>query len=242
MKIKIITLVFLGSFSSCLVGSKSLLDYEEPMARCVGEIVFNTEIDPDICLYYKGSMLQIDINHDKKSKKIGQVVADQELVKIVPYMLQETKATQEFYIFVCNDPRCASESNTIMYYHVPVDVPYKLYKLTAARKYNDDGDVVGCMWNVTEVSLLDDRIVPDNAIVFLFNADFVEGLEAKSWPLNSNVRLLPAIMIKKSIDAEAIARAITQARLLAIDFNTVHHHHPQNATKIENKTVVTIKS
>ncbi len=242
MKIKIITLVFLGSLSSLLVASKSLLEYEEPMTLCVGDIVFNDNIDPDLCLYYKGNKLQIDISHDKKSKKIGHVTTQKELVKIVPYILNEAKATQEFYILVCNHPQFASDSNTIMYLHVPVDMSYKLYKLTAARKYNDDDEVVGCMWAVTEESLSGDRIVPDNTIIFLFNADYVEGLEPKSWPLNSNVRLLPSIVMKKSVEAEYINRAIVEARIIALDFNTVHHHYIKNATKIDSKTVLTIKS
>jgi hypothetical protein len=83
--------------------------------------------------------------------------------------------------------------------------------------------------------------VPDNTIIFLFNAGYIEGLEAKSWPLNSNIRLLPSIVMKKTIEAEDVARAIIEARMIAIDFDTVHHHDIQNATKIENKTVVTVK-
>jgi hypothetical protein len=241
MKIKIITLVFLGTLGSLLIESKSLLEYEEPMALCVGDIVFNTEIDPDLCLYYKGNKLQIDINYDKKSKRLGQVTTKKELVKIVPYTLNEAKATQQFHMLVCNHPQFASDNNTITYLHVPEDMPYKFYTLSAARKYDDNGEVIGCMWTVTEDFLSDDRIVPDNTIIFLFNAGYIEGLEAKSWPLNSNIRLLPSIVMKKTIEAEDVARAIIEARMIAIDFDTVHHHDIQNATKIENKTVVTVK-
>ncbi|MDP3787984.1 MAG: hypothetical protein Q8Q60_01540 [Candidatus Chromulinivorax sp.] len=240
MKIKIITLVFLGIFSS-LVASKSLLEYEEPMALCVGEIVFNTDIDPDLCIYYKGNKLPIDINYDKKSKRLGQVITQKELVKIVPYTLNEAKATQQFHILICNHPQFASDSNTIMYLHVPTDMAYKFYTLTAARKYDEDGKVIGCMWAVAEEFLLNDRIVPDNTIIFLYNADYVEGLEPKSWPLNSNIRLLPSIVMKKSVEIQDINRAIIEARIIALDFNTVHHHYLQNATKRDNKTVVEIK-
>lgn len=242
MNIKIITLVFLGTFASCLHASKSLLDYEEPMTQFVGEMIFNHSIDPDLCLFYKGSMLQIDNNHDKQIRKIGQTTPQHQLVKIVPYMLKEAKATKEIYILVCNRPQCSSEINTVMYYHIPENVSYKLYKLTATRTYDDNGEATGCTWAVAEEALFDDRIVPDNTIIFLFNADYVDGLDVKSWPVNSNIRLLPTIIMKKSIDADAVARAIIEARLLGIDFNTVHYHYAKDEKKRESKTVVTIKA
>ena len=241
MKIKIITLVFCGTFASFCAPSKSLLEYEEPMALCAGEIVFSTFVDPDLCLYYKGNKLQIDISYDKKSKRLGQDTTKQELVKIVPYNVNEAKATQELYILICSQPRFASESNTINYVHVPQGMSYKFYKLSAARKYDENKEVVGCLWEVTEELLPDDRVVPDNTIIFLFDANFVEGLEPKIWPVNSNVRFLPTIIMNKTIDEQVMNQAIITARLISMDFNTVHRYNLENATKIENKTVVTIK-
>ena len=85
------------------------------------------------------------------------------------------------------------------------------------------------------------RIIPDNTVIFLFNADYIAGLEVKSWPLNSNIRILPTIVMHKDIQPEDIVRAIIQARMIAIDFDTIHNHHVQNASKIESKTVVVIK-
>lgn len=236
------TLVFLGAFGTFFAHSKSLLEYEEPMAFCIGDIVFNTEIDPDLCLYYKGNKLQLDMHYDKKSKRLGDIISKKELLKIVPYTLTEAKATQQFHILICSQPRLASDSNTVMYLHVPNNVDYKFYSLSAARKYNEDGDVIGCTWTIEEEHLMQDGIVPDNTIVFLFNANYIEGLEAKSWPVNSNIRLIPSIVMKKTIQREDIAQAIVEARMLAIDFDTVHRHNIQNATKIEKKTVVTIKT
>lgn len=241
MKIKIITLVFVGTCGLLFGGINSLLEYEEPMALCIGDVVFHTDIDPDLCLYYKGNKLQIDISHDKKSKRLGQVTTKKELVKIVPYTLNEAKATQQFHVLICCRPHFASDSNTITYLHVPENVTYKFYTLSAARKYDEQGKAIGCMWAVVEDALPEDRVVPDNTIILLFNADHVEGLEEKSWPLNSNVRLLPSIVMKKTIHPDDVAKAIIEARMIAMDFDTVHRYQIQNATKIENKTVVTIK-
>lgn len=241
MKIKIIVLTFFVTFGSLFAAPNSLLDYEEPMALCIGDIVFHTDIDPDLCLYYKGNKLQLDINHDKKLKKLGEAPTKKELVRVVPYTLNEAKAIQKFYLLICSCPRFASDSNTITHLHVPKNITYKFYTLSGVRKFNKDTGVDECLWTVTQETLLDDRIIPDNTIIFLFNADYVEGLEVKSWPLNSNIRLLPSIVMKQTIDPQDIVRGIVEARMIAIDFDTIHHRHAKNATKIENKTVVMIK-
>ena len=238
MKINIILFTFLGFFGSL---SAYEFDYEEPMALCLGDIVFNFDIDPDLCLYYKGNKLKLDINHDKKTKKLGCMHPKKQLMRTVPYTLNEPKATQKFHLLICSHPYFASDSNTITYLHVPKKASYKFYILSGARKYNKDNEVDGCFWTVTQERLLGDRIVPDNTIIFLFNADYVEGLEIKSWPLNSNIRLLPSIIIDKMISEEDIIRAIVQARMTAMDFDTIHHRHPKSPTKIESKTLVTIK-
>lgn len=241
MKIKTIVLTFLVTFGSLLAIQDSLLDYEEPMALCIGDVKFHTDIDSDLCLYYKGNKLQLDINHDKKPKKLGQVTTKKELVRVVPYSLNEAKATQKFHLLICSRPHFASDSNTITHLHVPKNISYKFYTLSGIRQKNKENAVDDCCWAVTEESLLEDRKIPDNTIIFLFNADFIEGLEVKSWPLNSNIRLLPSIIMKKTIDSQDIVRAIVEARMIAIDFDTIHHRHAKNATKIENKTVVMIK-
>lgn len=241
MKKQIMLVTLLTTFVTLFSAPKSLLEYEEPMAPFIGDIVFPTEIDPDLCLYYKGNKIQLDINHDKKSKRLGQVLTKKELVKIVPYALNEAKATKKIHILICQRPEFASDNNTINYVYVPENVSYKFYTLTATRTFNSQNIADGCCWQVTEEILSDDRIIPDNTVIFLFNADYVAGLEVKSWPLNSNIRVLPTIMMHKNIDPEDIVRAVIQARMIAIDFDTIHNHHVHNASKIESKTVVVIK-
>lgn len=220
--------------------SKSLLDYEEPMALCLGNIVFNTPVDPDVCLYYKGNKLQLDINNEKMVRRIGQVTPTKKLVTMVPYTLSEAKAIQHFHILICCKPEISSIDNIINYLYVPHNTPYKFYTLSGARQYNDN-QLDGCTWNVTEEFLLDDQIIPDNTIIFLFNADFIQGLEVKSWPLNSNVRVLPSIVIKHTITPESIRQAMIEARLAGMDFDAIHNRYPQYNVKREHKTVVTIK-
>ncbi len=241
MKKQILLVALLGTFGSLLTGPKSLLEYEEPMAPFVGDIVFPCDIDPDLCLYYKGNKIQLDINHDKKTKRLGQLLTPQELIKIVPYAFNEAKATQKIYLLICQRPEFSSSDNTINYLYVPQELSYKFYTLIATRKYNDEGVADGYCWQVTQEKLSEDRIIPDNTVIFLFNADYISGLQVKSWPLNSNVRILPTIVMQQGLDADLITKAIVQSRMIAIDFDTIHSHHTCNATKIENKTVLVIK-
>lgn len=241
MTIKIITGMVLALFHFLIMPAQSLLKYEEPMALCIGDIIFHTQIDPDLCLYYKGDKLQLDINYDKKSKKIGKEEVIQQLVNIVPYSLTETKATQKFHILICCRPEFASDENTIDYLYIPHDTPYKFYTLSAARLSSKDNQLEDCLWTVSQESLGDKGIVPDNTIIFLFNADFIEGLQVKSWPSNSNIRILPSIVLKQSIDRQDVLRAIVQARLAAIDFDVVHRHRIQAQSKRDCKSIMVVQ-
>ncbi|MGZ6255196.1 MAG: hypothetical protein ACXWL5_04365 [Candidatus Chromulinivorax sp.] len=240
MKKSIYFLFFLQVALTCIFLSLESFDFQEPTALCLGDIIFNQEIDPDLCLYYKGNKLQLNINHDKKSKKLGFIHPKKQLLKVVPYTFHETKSTQKIHILICEKPHFTSDSNTIHYLHVPKNVSYKFYTLTGSRKYNKDGVADGCLWTVSQ-EVLQDGIVPDDTVVFLFNADFIEGLEVKSWPLNSNLRLLPSIIIRKDISQHEIERAILQARIVAMDFDVIHHRHVTSPKDRKEKTVLALK-
>jgi len=241
MQKKIILLIVLGMFQSLVSSASKLLEYEEPVALCIGDIVFHNNVEPDLCLYYKGNKLQLDVACDKQFLRLGQVAVAQQLINIVPYTLYETKATQEFHVLIASKPDFASDENTITYMYVPNNTSYKFYTLSAARQHNEIQGADECLWNIREDSLPDDRVIPDDTIIFLFNADYIQGLEVKTWPLNSNVRFIPSIVMKKTISPDDIMRAIIEARMIAVDFDTIHHHYTKVHRKIENKTVLMIK-
>ena len=241
---KILFLTLCAFFQVVFSAANSLLEYEEPMTLCTGSINFNTPIDADvcmhsICIYYKGNKIELDMNHDKKIKKIGQQGLKKDPIKMVPYILNEAKATKQLHVLICCAPQFSTEMNTVHYLFVPHGVTYKFYTLTAARQFSNG--IEECTWKVDQENLSQDRIIPDNTIIFLFNAEYVEGLQPKSWPINSNARILPTIMIKKIMNTQEIMQAIMTARLAAIDFDPLHYRYPKHATKIESKTVVSIK-
>lgn len=214
---------------SILQGSMLSLDYE-PVAICLGNIIFPKNVTPDLNVYYKGKKLSIDLHSKEKE------------VKLVPYSLEEVKSNQQFHMIICPECKFASKDNTIQYLYVPKNVPYKFYTLSAARQYNQNQEVDGYLWNSIEDKLLDDHIIPDNTIIFLFDANLIEGLNVKSWPQDSNARILPEIRIKQSISQKDLSDAIIAARLAALDLDAIHKCNMTCIKQINKQAVLSLKS
>ena len=204
-------------------------DYE-PVAVCLGNVLFPRSVDPDLNVYYKGKKLPIDVFSKEKE------------VRNIPYSLEEKKSTQKIYMIICSECKFASQDNTIQYLYVPANVDYKFYTLSAARQYNENQEVQGYLWTVIEEQLLDDNIIPDNTVIFLFDVSFVEGLNVKSWSQSSSARVLPEIIIKKSANQQDLSRAIIKARLAALDMDTIHKHDMSCTKQINKQAVLSMKS
>ena len=145
----------------------------------------------------------------------------------------ELKTVQKFHIVIAAEIMPASELNTVLYWYVPQGVAYKFYTLSAARQLIQDEDF--CSWSVTQEYLLNDNIIPDDTIIFLFDAHLVFGIEVKNWAQNSNVRLIPEIIIKPSATLEQIQVAMDQGRLAAIDVDAFHDHDFSCVKKLDDK-------
>lgn len=211
--------------TSCLSANLFYMqDFQKPKALCVGNIVFPENINPNLSLYYKGDKLQLDLDGKKE-------------VDRVPYSLIEDKSTQCIHILVSQELQCSTSENTVQYLHVPQGASYKFYTLSAARDYDQNGQMRGYMWSVTENSLGDLRVAPDNTMIFLFDPLLVDGLEVRSWVQDNNTRLLPDIVIKKSASGQNLNRAIAVSRLAAMDMDTLHYHHYETK-KQRNKQAV----
>jgi len=215
--------------NSCAAILNSLEHFSEPMALSLGSVIFPEEINPDLSIYYKGNKLPLDV----KSK---------DEVKNVPYSLVESKSTQQFRILIAEQVLHASQDNTVQYLYVPEKVSYKFYTLSAARQYDKNNEVEGYCWTVVEELLLEDQIVPENTVIFLFDANYIEGLNVKNWSQNSNTRLLPDIMIKETVPYDNLTRAIIIARLAAMDLDAIHNHNITCVRKIEKQAVLSMIS
>lgn len=205
------------------------LDYE-PVAICLGAITFPSYVTPYANLYYNGKKLSIDVDTKEKS------------VAIIPYCLEEAKSQQQFHIVICGECKISSKENTIECLYVPLDVSYKFYTLSATREYNQDQEVDGYSWKVTENNLVDNNTIPQDAIIFLFDADLVEGLYVKSWPQNSNVRILPEIVIKKTASQKELVQAMNASAAASMDINGIHKRNMTCIKQIDQKAVLSLKS
>lgn len=206
-----------------------LQDYKEPVALCMGNIVFPEPISPDLSLYYKGNKLQLDVEENKQ-------------VDTVPYSLVEGKTTQKLHVLICSELGFATDENTVLYLHVPDAVGYKFFVLSAARKYNKNNELQGYFWEVQELELADDRIIPDDTMIFLFDANLIESLEVRSWVKDNNIRLLPDIVIKKSVSTHMLSRTIAISRLAAIDLDTIHQRNFKHIKQKNSRAVAMMVS
>jgi len=227
--------------------SDLLLDYQEPMALCLGSISLPRPLlveSVDLSLYYKGNKLPLDMSPEKTVRKFhhNKEYINKVEIKAIPYSLVEAKAVQSFHMLICENVSVSSRSNTVQHLCVPKDVSYRYFILHGARQYDENNQVDGCLWSVQEQSLHGEQAVPDNTIVFVFDADLIEGLEVKSWAQNSNVRLMPDIVIKKTATESDLKQAIVQARLAAMDLDAIHNHNLNSVKKIDKKAVVTMMS
>lgn len=205
------------------------LDYE-PIAICLGAITFPFHVTPYANLYYNGKKLLIDVDTKEKA------------VPVISYCLEEAKSHQQFHIVVCGECKISSQENTIECLYVPADISYKFYTLSATREYNQDQEVDGYSWKVTENKLVDNNSIPQDAIIFLFDADLVEGLYVKSWPQNSNVRILPEIVIKKTVTQKELVQAMNASAAASMDINAIHKRNITCMKQINQQAVLSLKS
>jgi len=231
MKIKIVflmTMISCVSFSTTDAAAVSF-DYE-PVAVCLGSVSFPKTVAPDLNFYYKGKKLSIDVYGKEKE------------FKIVPYSLEEQKSTQQFHMIICSECKFLPKDGTIQHLYVPQGIAYKFYTLSAARRYNENQEVDGYLWSVMEEQLLDGNIIPDNTVIFLFNANFIAGLHVKSWPQDSSARILPEIVIKDSVNQVDLSREVIISRLAAMDMDTIHKHGMTALRQINKQAVLSLKS
>jgi hypothetical protein len=224
---KIMILFFIWSGMNFAVADwLDIHEYKEPIVLCMGNIIFPHSIFPDINLYYKGNKVQLDDVDNKKK------------VDIVPYSLSEGKTTQKIEIVVAVSIGISTDDNTVQYLYVKPGINYKFFTLYADRKYDKNGEFQGYAWTVHSSDLPDNRKIPKEALIFVFDANLVDKLDVRSWRQDNNTRLLPDIIIKKTASFNDLNRAITLSRLASIDLDTVHKHNFEYIKQKNSKVAV----
>jgi len=229
-KIIFLMIVVLVESRQDLYGSGFIAEYD-PVAICLGSVKFPLNINnTNLNIFYKGKKLLIDVNHKEKE------------IKSVPYSLEEEKSNQQFHMIICSECNVASKDNTVQYLYVPSYVPYKFYTLSAARSYNENKEVDGYLWTCIQEQLLDDNVVPDNTVIFIFDAHLIEGLRVKSWPYSSSARILPEIIIKKSVNSIEVYDALDKASLASLPLNAIHQRNMVCIKQMDKQSVLSLKS
>lgn len=177
----------------------------DPTKLFLGSIQFPETLLFDLCLYYKGQKIPTESDDNQASAE---------------FSFLESKYTQELFILISENISCKTSENNTVNHLTNCDKNYKCYHLSAHRVDGPSGKAA-CSW-LMKKHQLHENIIPDNTVIFLFDPKFVEELEVNYWDKNSTMRLLPTIHIKDTISSKELSRAMTVARLKAIDIDGLH--------------------
>jgi len=182
-------------------------EVQDPTTLFLGNIKFPKNLNhTDLCIYYKGQKLNTDWDKHNLS---------------VQYSFLEAKTSQNLYLLICNNITCHTTlTNTIQHLQL-TDNQYRCYHLQASRIHDEQEKLVRFSWDCQECELKN-GVVPDNTIIFLFDPHIIDDIQVHTWSKNQAMRLVPTITISNNATAPEIVRAITIARLTAIDLDTIH--------------------
>lgn len=205
------------AFLSCL---QLHTETQDPTTLFLGTIKFpKTLNNSDACLYYKGSKLKTEWDKNNLSTQ---------------FSFLESKSSQTLYVLICNNITCFTNlSNTVQHLCL-IENQYRCYELQAIRVYDDHDQLTSFSWDCQECDL-ENGIIPENTVIFLFDPLLVDGLLVHTWNKNQAMRLIPTIKICSSATSAELVRAMTIARLTSIDIDTIHAKEPA-----KNKTVKAI--
>ena len=199
MKIQYLIVLF-----ALLASTDNYTMSDEPTKLFLGNIQLPTNITSDLCLYYKGQKLPTK----QETKETN-----------VQFSFLESKYAQEVYIVICDALLCkANDNNTIQHLEVNND-QYTCYKLQASR-LTDEDDNIQCSWSINQQKL-PNNIIPDHALIFLFNPHLIEGLHVHQWKSDNSMRILPTIKLK-NIPSKELTRIMSIKRLSAMDIDALH--------------------
>lgn len=172
-----------------------------------GSIEFPCLLNYDLCLFYQGQKLEFE--HSSASP-------------FIQFSFIDSKDVQTVYVLITNNLTCCTqESNTVECLCVVDNSSYVCYKMQAKREFfNKDEDQM-LTWDICEHHL-DNGQIPANTLIFLFDPSLIAGLKIQSWKPENLFRIIPTIVINPTASTKQIKRAMTIARLAALDIDAIH--------------------
>ncbi|MCX5923305.1 MAG: hypothetical protein NTU89_01930 [Candidatus Dependentiae bacterium] len=177
-----------------------------------GSIEFPIQMDYDLCIFYKGEKLKTEqsINNDS-----------------IQFSFVDKNETQTIFLIITHSMTCITEeSNTIEHLKLTKDNSYICYKLQAQREMQDDDHQI-LTWKIEEHALTQ-RVIPQNSLIFLFDPSLIAGLKIQSWKPECVFRIVPTIIAVPTATQKELDRAITIARLAALDIDAIHAKTTKN--------------
>ncbi|MFC1842625.1 hypothetical protein ACFLYU_03135 [Candidatus Dependentiae bacterium] len=201
----------------------------------VGNILFPQTITkiPQISLYRRG--LKIQAETENACKK-------------VQFTISEDKECKRFYVLITPYLQPQIEDNTVKCLKIEAAQSYKLYEIklfvtqdtraTSTFTKNTQKSKESYFWQIRERKIREDRAIPDDALIVIFNPDYVEKLEG------GNDLELPKIIIKNNVLELAGSEKKLQAEadellMASLDLNILHTK-PTSEIKPEYKKKLVI--
>lgn len=203
---------------------------------CTVEFPKTVKNIPEICIYQSGERFNCEL--DREGKRAC-------------FTLPIDKACSIFYFVIARNLEYESEENTVQYLKVSKECSYKFYEMelvkaprkryrvfsevkTENQEENED------RWIISEKELPSDRRIPDDAIIVLLNAEYVDDLKGE------NVFEFPTIIVRSDIINIAGSESEFQNRaneliLSTIDYNSIHEN-PKIHTKKDKQRILVAMS
>lgn len=182
-----------------------------------GSIQLTHKIAYDLCLFYKGEKIIFDPQIQDNS---------------LDFSFVDDKSTHCIYVIITDAVTHNTEhANTLQSLQIADESKYICYKLQAKRQKDDQNQDL-LTWDSIEHKL-EQNIIPENSLIFLFNPHLIAGLKVPSWQSENVFRLVPTILIDPQSSVAELQRAMVVARLSALDIDPVHR---KKTTAINNPT------
>lgn len=185
---------------------------------------------PQICIYHEGERFACEVDNESK-RTCFTIPVDRDCIT--------------FYLLVTSSLQCeASEENTVQYLKTDTEKPYKFYKMklmrAARKRYSTPSEKEKKpgedSWIVKQKELSIDGRIPDDTIIVLLNAEYVDNLKPdKGFEL-------PTIVIKNNVLEIAGSESVLHDNaikllLSSLDYNPLHSSN-QMHTKQEKQNII----
>jgi len=190
---------------------------------------------PQICIYYGGERFPCEVDQEGKR---------------ACFTLPIDKACTTFFFLIADTLSFESENNTIQYLKVDTDQSYKFYQMELVRapkkryrlpsqKGKPEKEIKD-RWMIVKRDLKSDGRIPDDAIIVLLDADYVQTVrEDKGFEL-------PTIVIKDNVlevagSEQKLQDKAIELLLSSLDYGPLHVNAKIH-TKQEQKTIMVAMS